>query len=141
LVALRTEDGRIDHGFAHQPYRDVFDLLADGRGRLWVATDGAGGRAELLDARGAVLHAWETDGDVQTIERVGDRVFFGGHNLVPDDRAVATVAYDDPDRWDTDTFRPGIDGSMWAFHADGRHLWIGGESRGPFTGFGRFAAT
>jgi hypothetical protein len=140
LAAVRTEDGALDRGFAHQPWRDVFDVLADGRGRVWVALDGAGGRAELLDDRGRLLRAWDTDGDVQTIERIGARVFFGGHNLIPDDRAVATVAYDQPGSWDTSTFGPGIAGSVWALHADGRHLWIGAESRSPFTGFGRYAA-
>jgi hypothetical protein len=141
LVAVRPQDGGIDTGFARQPWRDVFDILADGRGRVWVALDGAGGRAELLDRSGRVQRTWETDGDVQTIERIGDRVFFGGHNLRPDDRGVATVNYDSPGGWDTSTFRPVVNASVWALHADGRHLWIGAHSSTPFTGFGRFAAS
>ena len=96
LVALRTQDGRINSGFARQPGRDVFDILADSRGRVWLALDDAGGRAELLNGSGGLLRGWDIDGDVQTIERIGDRVFFGGHNLVPDDRSVATVSYDAP---------------------------------------------
>jgi hypothetical protein len=118
----------------------VFDLLADGRGRVWMALDGAGGRAELLNSRGQVLRTWETDGDVQTIERIGDKVFFGGHNLRPDDRGVATVSYDSPGAWDTSTFRPVVNASVWALHADGRYLWIGAHASTPFTGFGRYRA-
>jgi hypothetical protein len=142
LVALRTQDGRIDTGFGRQPGRDVLDLLADGRGRLWEALDGDGGRAELVDRAGRVLRTWDTDGDVQAVELIGDKVFFGGHELVPDDRQVATVSYDSPGTWDTSTFRPGVGGGdgVWAFHADGRHLWIGAQSSAPFTGFGRYAA-
>lgn len=142
LGALRTEDGRVDGGFGGRPGRDVFDLLADGRGRLWAALDGAGGRAELYDHGGRVLNRWDTDGDVKAVERIGDRVFFGGHELVPDDRQVATVDYDRPGPWDTSTFRPGVGGGdgVWAFHADGRHLWVGTHSRSPFTGIGRYPA-
>ena len=140
LVALRTQEGRIDTGFGRQPGRDVFDLLADGRGRLWAALDGAGGRAELLDRGGRVLNAWDTDGDVQAVERIGDRVFFGGHELIGS-AAVATVDYDSGRGWD-DTFRPGIGGGdgVWAFHADGRQLWVGAQATGPFTGFARYPA-
>jgi hypothetical protein len=140
LVALRTQDGGIIPTFGRQPWRDVFDLLADGRGRVWMALDGAGGRAELLNTRGQVLRSWETDGDVQTIERIGDKVFFGGHNLRPDDRGVATVSYDSPGAWDTSTFRPVVNASVWALHADGRYLWIGAHASTPFTGFGRYRA-
>jgi len=60
------------------------------------------------------MRARDTDGDVQTIERIGDRVFFGGHNLVPDDREVATVDYDRPGSWDTSSFNPNLAGSVWA---------------------------
>ena len=122
--------------------RDVFDILADGRGRVWLALDDAGGRAELLNGSGGLLRGWDVDGDVQTIERIGDRVFFGGHDLVPDDRSVATVSYDSPSGWDTSTFLPGVDGGVgvWALHADGDHLWVGAQSRTPFTGFGRYDA-
>jgi hypothetical protein len=143
LVALRTQDGGVISSFGHRPGRDVLDLLADGRGRLWEALDGAGGRAQLVDAAGRVLRTWDTHGDVQTVERVGDRVFFGGHELVPNDRQVATVSYASPGAWDTSTFRPGVGGGdgVWAFHADGHHLWIGAQSSTPFTGFGRYAAT
>jgi hypothetical protein len=142
LVALRPQEGAIDTSFGRQPGRDVLDLLADGRGRLWEALDGDGGRAELVDRGGRLIRTWDTDGDVQAVERVGDRVFFGGHELVPGDRQVATVSFDSPGAWDTSTFRPGIGGGdgVWAFHADGRQLWIGAQSRGPFTGFGRFPA-
>jgi Domain of unknown function (DUF5122) beta-propeller len=142
LVALRTQDGRTNSGFARQPGRDVFDILADGRGRVWLALDDAGGRAELLNGSGGLLRGWDVDGDVQTIERIGDRVFFGGHNLVPDDRSVATVSYDAPGGWDASTFLPGVNGGsgVWALHADGDRLWVGAQSRAPFTGFGRFDA-
>jgi hypothetical protein len=142
LVALRTQDGGVDATFGRQPGRDVLDLLADGRGRLWEALDGNGGRAEVVDRSGRLIRGWDTDGDVQTVERIGDRVFFGGHELIPGDRQVATVSYDAPGSWDTSTFRPGVGGAdgVWAFHADGRQLWIGAQSNRPFTGFGRFAA-
>jgi hypothetical protein len=141
-VALRTQDGGVIATFGRRTGRDVLDLLADGRGRLWEALDGDGGRAELVDSRGRVLRTWDTDGDVQAVERIGDRVFFGGHELVPDDRQVATVDYESPGSWDTSTFRPGVGGGdgVWAFHADGTHLWIGAQSSTPFTGFGRYDA-
>jgi hypothetical protein len=107
---------------------------------VWLGLDDAGGQAELLDNAGTLLREWDVDGDVQTIERIGDRVFFGGHNLVPDDRSVATVSYDSPRSWDTSTFRPGVNGGVgvWALHADGDHLWVGGQATTPFTGFGRY---
>ena len=67
LVALRTQDGGVVPTFGRQPGRDVLDLLADGRGRLWLALDGDGGRAELVDGGGRLLRSWDTDGDVQTV--------------------------------------------------------------------------
>ncbi len=142
LGALRTQDGRVDPGFDVATGRDVFDLLADGRGRVWAALDGAGGRAEVYGHGGGVIRSWDTDGDVQTVERIGDKVFFGGHELVPNDRQVALVSYDDPRGWDTSSFRPNVGGGdgVWALHADGDDLWVGAHSRWPFTGFGRFAA-
>ncbi len=140
LVALDPWREAVVDGFSHQPRRDVLDILADGRGRVWLALDGDGGRAELLGGRGRVLRAWPADGDVQTVERIGDRVFFGGHEL--DDQAVATVDYDDPGDWDTRSFRPSVTGGegVWAFHADGRQLWVGAQTDGPFTGVARFPA-
>ena len=140
LAAVHTDDGSLVESFDAYTGRVVFDLLADGRGRVWTALDGAGGRAQVLDDDGDEIRAWDTDGDVQTIERIGDRVFFGGHNLVPDDREVATVDYDRPGSWDTSSFNPNLAGSVWALHADGNELWVGGESARPFNGFGRYPA-
>ncbi len=140
LAAVHTDDGSLVESFDAYTGRVVFDLLADSRGRVWTALDGAGGRAQVLDADGDEIRAWDTDGDVQTIERIGDRVFFAGHELVPDDREIATVSYDRPDRWDTSTFNPNLAGSVWALHADGDELWVGGESARPFHGFGRYPA-
>ena len=140
IAAVHTEDGALVESFDAYTGRVVFDLLADGRGRVWTALDGAGGRAQVLDANGDEIRAWDTDGDVQTIERIGDRVFFGGHELVPGDREIATVDYDRPSSWDTSTFNPNLAGSVWALHADGNDLWVGGESARPFHGFGRYPA-
>lgn len=140
LAAVHTDDGSLVESFDAYTGRVVFDLLADGRGRVWTALDGAGGRAQVLGDDGDEIRAWDTDGDVQTIERIGDRVFFGGHNLVPDDREVATVSFDRPGSWDTSSFNPNLAGSVWALHADGNELWIGGESARPFHGFGRYPA-
>lgn len=140
LVALDPWRDAIDRGFSRQPGRDVLDVLADGRGRVWLALDGDGGQAEVLGGGGRVLRSWPADGDVQTVERIGDRVFFGGHEL--DDGSVATVDYDDPGSWDTQSFRPVITGGegVWAFHADGRHLWVGAQADAAFTGLARYAA-
>jgi len=140
IAAVRTDNGAVITSFDAYTGRVVFDLLADGRGRVWTALDGAGGRAQVLANDGSEIRAWDTDGDVQTIERIGDRVFFGGHNLVPDNREIATVSYDRPDHWDTSTFNPNLAGSIWALHADGDELWVGGESSRPFHGFGRYPA-
>ena len=140
LAAVHTDTGSLVESFDGYTGRVVFDLLADSRGRVWTALYGAGGRAQVLDNDGDEIRAWDTDGDVQTIERIGDRVFFGGHNLVPDDREVATVSYDRPSSWDTSTFNPNLAGSVWALHADGNELWVGGESARPFNGFGRYPA-
>jgi len=140
IAAVRTDSGAVISSFDAYTGRVVFDLLADSRGRVWTALDGAGGRAQVLESDGDEIESWDTDGDVQTIERIGDRVFFGGHNLVPDDREVATVSYDRPSSWDTSSFNPNLAGSVWALHADGNELWVGGESSRPFHGFGRYPA-
>ncbi len=52
---------------------------------------------------------------------------------------MATVDYENPGAWDTSIFRPNIGGGeVLAFHADGRHLWIGGMLSRPYRGIGRF---
>jgi len=140
LAAVHTDDGSLVESFDAYTGRVVFDLLADSRGRVWTALDGAGGRAQVLENDGDEIRAWATDGDVQTIERIGDRVFFAGHELVPSDREIATVSYDSPRDWDTSSFNPNLAGSVWALHADGNDLWVGGESARPFHGFGRYPA-
>ena len=54
------QDGGVDAAFGRQPGGTCFDLLADGRGRLWVALDGAGGRAEVLEQqRRASCATWD----------------------------------------------------------------------------------
>jgi hypothetical protein len=142
LAALRTEDGGLIGSFGAQPGREVFDLLADGSGRVWAALGGPLGRAEAYwAASGGRFARWETEGDVQTVERIGGRIWFGGHELSADRRfAVATV---DPAtlRWDTASFAPSLPGGdgVWALHAGGGWLWVGGNVNGAFTGFARFA--
>src|SRR5262245_21600994 len=49
LGALRTDNGGVIGSFRHEPGTDVLDLMADGRGRLWIGLDGSGGRAEVVD--------------------------------------------------------------------------------------------
>ncbi|HYF46524.1 MAG TPA: hypothetical protein VD926_09970, partial [Acidimicrobiales bacterium] len=141
LGALRTEDGGVDRDFRHEPGRLVLDLLADGRGRLWIGLNGSGGQAELVDDDGDLLRRWETEGDVSAVERIGSRVYIGGHEMGPGDREVATIDYDNPGSLDTSTFNPRIGGGeVLAFHADGRQLWIGGFLGSGIRGLGRFAA-
>ena len=130
--------------FTAQPGREVFDVLADDRGLVWTAQGGALGRVDVYRAvDGSLLTRHETAGDAESVEQVGDLVYFGGHDIGPselehvgviDPAAPAILdaaAFDEP--------TTGGDGT-WAFHSTGRDLWVGGNVGGPYFGFARYPA-
>ena len=141
LVALSPADGSILPGFAGRPGREVYDLVATDDGRVYAAEGGPGGRAEVYDDTGATLARWYTHGDVQAVEEIGDRIYFGGHELGPEQSGdVAVVDPDDLTRFDASLLDvPTNTGDgVWAFHATAGELWIGGQTTAPYTGFARY---
>lgn len=144
LAALDPTDGSVDPSFGAQPGREVFDLVATDDGRVYVAEGGYLGRAEAYDTAGDLLSRWETGGDVQAVEQIGDLVYFGGHDFgASEEFEVAAVDPDDLTLFDTEVFQPPTDGGdgVWAFHATGAELWLGGQHTAPSFGFGRYAPT
>ena len=144
LAAVDTTTGAVIPSFAAQPGREVFDLLADDQGRVWVAEGGPLGRAEVYRAsNGSRIARWENQGDVQSVEQIGDRVYFGGHDFGPtEEQWMAIVESDDLSTWDTQGFIPPLTGGdgIWAFHSTGNWLWIGGWHTSIYRGFGRYPA-
>ena len=140
LASVSTQDGSVRTGFAAQPGREVFDVLADGSSRVWVAEGGSGGQAEAYDTAGRRLARWRTEGDTQTVELIGGRIWFGGHEQSGVyGSPMATVNPADM-RWDTTTFpapQRGGDG-VWAIHASRGRLWTGGQFSNPTTGLAVF---
>lgn len=140
LASVRTEDGAV-RSFAARPGREVFDVLADGSGRVWVAEGGPGGQAEVYDAAGRRLARWPTEGDTETVERIGGRIYFGGHEQGPGAVPAATV---DPAtlRWDTTSWPAPkrVGDGIWAFHATRGRLWTGGWFQVPRQGLAIFDA-
>ena len=144
LVALSPADGSIISGFVGQPGREVYDLVATDDGRVYAAEGGYLGRAEAYDGAGALLARWDTYGDVQAVEQVGDRIYFGGHELGPAEvENVAVVDPDDLTDFDVALFNTPLDqgDGVWAFHATATELWLGGQSTTPYFGIGRYAPT
>lgn len=141
LVALTRTTGAVDPTFTAQPGREVFDVLADDGGLVWTALGGALGRADVYRADGSLLTRHETEGDVESVERVGGLVYLGGHDIglsgadhvgVVDPAApsvMETAPFDEP--------TTGGDG-VWAFHSTGRDLWVGGNTSGPHFGVARY---
>ena len=141
IAAVDTGTGALISSFDPDPGREVFDMLADDSGRVWAALGGALGRAEVWRASdGGRVQRWETDGDVQSVEQIGDRVYFGGHELAGPDRYLAVVEMDDLTTWDVVDFVPPVSGfdGVWAFHSTGNWLWIGGQHTSTYFGFARY---
>lgn len=141
IAALDPVTGAIQTGFSAQPGREVFDLLADGRGLVWAALGGALGRADVYRAvDGSLLTRHETEGDVQSVEEVGGLVYFGGHDIGPSGNEhlgvvdPAAPAILDAARFDEPS--TGGDG-VWALHSTGTDLWLGGNVGNPWFGFTR----
>jgi len=103
----------------------------------------------LAASDGHIQRTYGVDGDVQAVQVVGDRVYFGGHwfnefgegAFGPLRRLGAARL----DNLNVDTsFNPVLGGTMgvWAIHFDGSRLWVGGDltSGGgvQFRGFLRF---
>ena len=141
IAALDPTTGAIQTDFAAQPGREVFDLLADGRGLVWAALGGSLGRADVYRAvDGSLLTRHETEGDVEVVEEVGGLVYFGGHDIGPSGNEhlgivdPAAPAILDASRFDEPS--TGGDG-LWALHSTGRDLWLGGNVGNPWFGFTR----
>jgi len=141
IAALDPVTGAIQTDFAAQPGREVFDLLADGRGLVWAALGGSLGRADVYRAvDGSLRTRLETEGDVEAVEEVGGLVYFGGHDIGPSGNEhlgvvdPAAPAILDASRFDEPS--TGGDG-IWALHSTGRDLWLGGNVGNPWFGFTR----
>ena len=141
IAALDPTSGAIQTAFAAQPGREVFDLLADGRGLVWAALGGSLGRADVYRAvDGSLLTRHETEGDVEVVEEVGGLVYFGGHDIGPSgNEHLGIVDPAAPAILDASRFNEpstGGDG-LWAIHSTGRDLWLGGNVGNPWFGFTR----
>ncbi|HYF46402.1 MAG TPA: fibronectin type III domain-containing protein, partial [Acidimicrobiales bacterium] len=144
LAALDRATGAVDPAFAVRLDREVFDVLADQRGMVWVAQGGALGRVDVFRASDAsLITRHETAGDAETIEEVGDLVYVGGHDIgLSQDENIGVVDPAAPAILETAPFdepTTGGDGT-WAIHSTGRDLWVGGNVSGPYYGFGRYPA-
>ncbi len=144
IAALDPTSGAIQTAFAAQPGREVFDLLADGRGLVWAALGGSLGRADVYRAvDGSLLTRHETEGDVEVVEEVGGLVYFGGHDIGPSgNEHLGIVDPAAPAILDASRFNEpstGGDG-LWAIHSTGRDLWLGGNVGNPWFGFTRHPA-
>lgn len=144
IGALDPTTGALVPAFAARPGREVFDLLADGRGLVWAALGGALGRADVYRAvDGSLLTRHETEGDVEAVEEVGGLIYFGGHDIGPTGwEHVGVVDPAAPSILDAALFdEPSTGGDgVWAFHSTGTDLWLGGNVSGPWFGFTRHPA-
>ena len=144
LAALHRTTAQVDPSFAAQPGREVFDVLADDDGRVWAALGGVLGRADVYRAAdGSLLTRHETSGDVESVEQVGDLVYFGGHDIGPSEfEHIGVVDPAAPAILDAASFdEPSTGGDgIWAIHSTGRDLWVGGNMSGPYFGFTRHPA-
>ena len=127
--------------------RPVFDIAVTGS-KIYLALGGGGGAADILRATdGTRRRQYTTDGDVQGVEVVGDRAYFGGHWTLRfgTEDSVRFVAVDtSTDNIDNSyvvatTGNGGIEDMLY----DGAHLWVGGHitNASPVSvrGFGRYS--
>ncbi len=126
---------------------EVLDLAVHDD-RIYVAFGGRGGRAKVFRTDGSTRSRWRTDGDVQVVSIVGNRVIFGGHFVdhfgSNETKVLAAYSVDgldyDPDVWFD------IRGSQgaWAIFHDEQFLWLGGDINDArprsVRGFARYTA-
>lgn len=143
LAALDPTTGARLTGFAPAPAWEVYDILADDRGWVWIGHGGALGRLDIRRDDGTLITRHETSGDIQAVEQVGGLVYVGGHDMgIGEDQNLGIVDPAAPAILDTTSFDEpswGGDG-LWAIHSTGTDLWLGGNPSGPYTGFTRHAA-
>lgn len=84
LTALDQSTGAIDAGFVPGPNNltniaPVYDLVSDGT-RLYQAVAGGGGACAASDVgNGSTLWSHHTNGNAQSVRRIGATVYCGGH--------------------------------------------------------------
>ncbi len=143
LAAVDPVTGRQLPSFGAQPGREVFDVLADERGLVWVGLGGVLGRLDVYREDGRLVTRHQSAGDVQVVEQVGGLIYAGGHDMGPSETEILGII--DPaapailDTWSFPEPATGGDG-LWAIHSTGTDLWLGGSPTGPWTGFTRHAA-
>lgn len=112
--------------------RPVLDISVSSE-KIYLAQGGPGGSAEILRvSNGSRRKVYRADGDVQTVEVIGDRAYFAGH-WVQDFGPIESfrfVAVDvDNDSNIDDSYYPRLNGTngLHDLHFDGYHFWMGGH--------------
>lgn len=148
LYAADPDDGDPINSFTPDVEEsEVMDLAAH-EDRVYAALGGRGGRAKVFRLDGSTRSRWRTDGDVQVVSVVGNRVIFGGHfvsyfgaNETKILAAYSTGGLDyDPDVWFDIRGAQGA----WAIFHDQQFLWLGGDINDArprsVRGFARYTA-
>lgn len=148
FFAVDPSDGAPIPGFdASAVNRPVLDISATPQ-KIYLALGGGGGAADILQASdGSRRRRFYTDGDVQGVQVVGDRAYFGGHwveNFGQHESFHFIAVELSGDEVD-DSYNPVLNGAggLHDFLYDGYHLWMGGHitngSPVAVRGFARFA--
>ncbi len=119
--------------------------------RIYLAEGGPGGSAEILRvSNGSRAKKYNADGDVQTVEVIGDRAYFAGHWVQEfgpiESFHFVAIDVNDDDNID-DSYWPRLSGinGLHDMHFDGFHFWMGGQvtDGNPVSrlGFARYSPT
>ncbi|NND01525.1 MAG: hypothetical protein HKN91_01945 [Acidimicrobiia bacterium] len=132
LFAVNPETANAVPGFnAASVDKPVLDISVT-EDKIYLAEGGSGGTAEILRvSNGSRRERYRADGDVQTVEVIGDRAYFAGHwvqTFGPIESFHFVAVNVNNDNID-DSYWPRLNGTngLHDMHFDGYHFWMGGH--------------
>jgi hypothetical protein len=126
VAAVDPATGAAVTAFATQsPKYRTFQLATDGT-NVFAAMGGPGGRLRAYQPDGSVLWEDTADGDVQACAYADGLVIIGGHFASLEQVKRSQIGAADAADGSLDTWRPGMNGSIWSLAADANGVDVGG---------------
>lgn len=130
IAALDAGSGTVDPNWHPDPSYGIWGLAVSGT-RVYGAGGGSGGKLPAFSAStGSTVWTKKTDGDVQAVALLGDKVYAGGHFLSMSGQPRQHLAAVDAESGALDpswTASANSQWGVWSAFACGTKLYIGGD--------------